>query len=116
MATLSDFSGVMTVIAPAGNAVVGIPVKVQGAYFLPQSAALSGAPFNGLLLHPTMGKKVIGAPKTAAEAWTAGQKLYFIAATGVLTTTVGTNDFAGFAAADAIAAATSGDFIPASAA
>jgi predicted RecA/RadA family phage recombinase len=46
--------------------------------------------------------------KTAGEAWTLGQQLYLIAATGVLTTTAGSNIAAGKAWAAAESADTTG--------
>lgn len=48
------------------------------------------------------------APKTIAEAWAVGQKLYFDPATGKFTTTAGVLALAGRAAAPALAADTTG--------
>ena len=49
--------------------------------------------------------------KTTGEAWAAGQKVYNIVATGMLTTTAGTNDFIGWVAEPALSAATEGYII-----
>jgi predicted RecA/RadA family phage recombinase len=52
-----------------------------------------------------------GVPKTAAEAWTAGESLYYVTATGALTTTAAGNIKAGYAFADALAADVVGDIL-----
>lgn len=53
-------------------------------------------------------KEVFLVKKTAAQAWTNGQRLYFNAGTSAATTTVGSNAVAGVAFKDALAADTVG--------
>ena len=52
-----------------------------------------------------------GVPKTAAEAWAVGQPLYYVTATGALSTTAAGNIAAGYAFTAALAADVIGDIL-----
>ncbi len=67
---------VLTLTAPAGGVVSGTPVLIGGLLVIPAVTAAAGELFTG---HVT---GVCDLPKTAAQAWTEGQKLYWDAGTG----------------------------------
>jgi predicted RecA/RadA family phage recombinase len=52
-----------------------------------------------------------GLPKTASQAWAVGDKLYWDATAGSLTTTSTSNTYAGHAYSAALSAATTGDIL-----
>lgn len=119
--TLSDFSGVLTAAAPsatAANNVAGKLVTIESNTFLSLGPiALGGTteqddPIAVIPAFPYIPKILKNAPKTASEAWTAGESVYLITSTNVYTTSASGNTLAGIAAADAASAATLGDVIP----
>jgi hypothetical protein len=123
MASLTNFSGVFQIKAPSATAslnAAGLVVRdqVSSLNYMSMGPVATGGTTNqndliGVTpLYPYNERAIRNAPKTAAEAWTAGQKLYLIVATGIYTTTVGTNQLAGVALADVAAAATVGDVLP----
>lgn len=122
MPIMSDFGGTMVVKAPSATAslnAAGNIVTVQTNNYLSHGPAVvngTTAQNDLIVVSPIWAQgipKIIRqAKKTAAEAWTAGQKLYLIVATGTYTTTVGSNQLAGVAYADALAADTLGDVVP----
>lgn len=125
MASLTNFSGVLQIKAPSATAslnIAGLVVKdqVSSNNFMSMGPVSVGGTTaqNDLIgatpLFPYNERAIRNAAKTAAEAWTAGQKLYLIVATGVYTTTVGANQLAGIALADVTAAAVLGDVLPSS--
>ena len=93
------------ITAPAALS-AGVPAVIQDLPVVPVDAIANGAV--GTVAHKPM-RCVRSFPKTAAEAWAFGQALYVIAATGIATTTVGTNKRLGYAASVQIAADTVGD-------
>ena len=120
MATLSDFGGVLKLVNSTGGAVAaGDVVTIQANRWLVDGPELVGgslaasATIRAFLLSPSINKVLVGAAKTAGQAWTAGQTVYLITGTNVWTSTKGTNLVAGIVAADAASAATLGDVIPA---
>jgi predicted RecA/RadA family phage recombinase len=92
----------LTLVAPVGGVTSGTPVLLGQLLVVPTVTAPAGAPFTGLC------RGVFDVPKTAAQAWTAGALVYWNAGTTSFTTTAAGNRLAGCAAADAIAAATTG--------
>lgn len=122
MPIMSDFGGTMVVKAPSAtpaNNAAGQIVTVQTNNYLSHGPVAIGGTTNqndNIVVTPIWAQgvpKVIRqAKKTAAEAWVAGQKLYLIVATGTYTTTVGSNQLAGVAYADAAAADVLGDVVP----
>lgn len=121
---MSDFAGTLTVKAPsatAANNAAGNIVTVQSCTYLSHGPVLlngTTAQNDLIVVSPLwaqgIAKIVHNAPKTAGEAWTAGQKVYLITATNIYTTTSTANQLAGVAAADAASAATVGEVIPGS--
>jgi predicted RecA/RadA family phage recombinase len=100
---ISDGNNI-TMIAPAAT-VSGVAQQLSsGVVAVPASTAASGT---AVSFSP---KGVFsGQLKTTAEAWTVGQKLYWVTATSRFTTTAGTNGAAiGFATVAALAADTTG--------
>lgn len=125
--TPSDFSGVLTILAPsataslnaAGNIVLD---QTSSNTFLSLGPATVGGttaqndPILVLPMFPYAPKVIKNVVKTAGTAWTAGQSIYLITATGVFITTSGTgNVLFGIAADAATSAATVGNIIPAEA-
>lgn len=84
----------LTVPAPAA-VVSGAPVVVGALFGVAQGDAALGE--DVVILR----KGVFELPKTSAQAWTVGAKLYWDAAAGAVTTTVGSNLLIGAAAAAA---------------
>lgn len=122
MPTTSDFSGVFVAKAPSATAsdnAAGKIVTIQSNRFLSLGpVALGGttAQNDEILVRPLFsnaGVAIEDAPKTAGEAWTAGQTLYLISGTNIYTTTKSTNLVGGIALADAASAATTGRVLPA---
>lgn len=107
---MSDFSGVITLVAPTGGVTVKVPVKIGAVVVLPLSTVAAGVSFQGQVLAANGGKVLNGATKVAGTAWTAGLALYFDGTNGFKTTSTGAT--AGFiAGAAAASAATTGDVI-----
>lgn len=119
MATLSDFGGILKVVNDTGGAVAaGDVVAIQSNRFIidgPEN--LGGSLANGATLRAKPigawdSKVLVGALKTAGQAWTAGQTVYLIAATNTWTTTKSTNLVGGIVAKAAASADTTGDVLP----
>lgn len=103
MKTFRQSGETVTVIAPYAVASGG-GVKVGATFGVAVTDAALNAPVE------IKRKGVFGLPKTTSQAWTAWTtKLYWDDTNKALTTTVGSNLLVGVAAADALAAATSGD-------
>lgn len=85
----------------AGNLTAGDPLLVQDTFGVVEASVLATFPAAILL------RGVYPLPKVAAQAWTAGQALYWNGA--ALTTTAAGNRRVGVAATDELAAATTGD-------
>lgn len=124
MASLTNFSGVLSIRAPSATPalnIAGLIVRdqVSSVNYMSMGPISVGGTTNqndliGVTpLFPYNERAIRNAPKTAAEAWVSGQRLYLIVATGVYTITVGANVVAGIALADVAAAATVGDVLPA---
>lgn len=86
---------------PAAAAVTsGTPVLVGALFGVAENSAAVGAPL-------TIARRgVFRLNKTAAQAWTAGQRVYWDATNSLVTTTASGNTLIGVAAEAALAAAT----------
>ena len=93
----------MTYTAPGGGVTSGTPVLIGSLLVVPATDADAGDLFAGTVVG------VHTLDKTTAEAWTEGQKIYWVTGTGKASTTAGGNTLIGTAAAAADAADTSGD-------
>lgn len=118
MATLSDFGGILKIANSTGGAVAaGDVVTIQSNRFLVDGPELLGGSLaNGASIRAKpIGawdtKILVGAAKTAAQIWTAGQTVYLITGTNVWTSTKGTNLVGGIAAKDAASADTTADVL-----
>jgi hypothetical protein len=106
----SDFSGVLTFVAPTGGVTVDVPVKIQSVIVVPNETASAGASFQGTVLG-AVGRKVFhGVTKKSGAAWTVGQQLYFHATDGFQTTATSVTACA-IAAAAAGSSDTTGDVV-----
>jgi len=85
---------------PGSGIAKNTPVLVGGQLFISAAAIAAGEP--GTLIRFGVFESVA---KTTGEAWTENQKLYWVTGTSKLTTTVGSNAYAG----RAYATAASGD-------
>lgn len=120
MPSLSDNGGILSLVNSTGGTVNSYDyATIQGNRFIVEGpAAGNGATVaNGALCRARpvgvwASKIHVAAPKTAGQAWTAGQTVYLISATNVWTTTKGTNLVGGIVAKDAASADTTGDVLP----
>lgn len=94
---------VVTRTAPGGGVVSGSPVLIGSQLVVPTTTQDAGDEFEGVT------KGVCNLPKTTAEAWTEGAKLYWNNGTSKVTTTSGGNTLIGCADAAADAADATGD-------
>jgi hypothetical protein len=107
---MSEFVGVLTLVAPTGGVTVKVPVKIGAVVVVPLETAAAGVSFQGQVIVARSSKVLNSATKVAGTAWTTGLALYFHPTNGFQTTATGAT--AGFAAAAAAAsAATVGDVI-----
>ena len=103
---LSDFSGVLTFVAPTGGVTKLIPLKIQNVIVTPLETATAGASFQGII-----GTKILkGATKKTGAAWVVGQQLYFNTTDGWATTATG-NTAWGIAASAQASGDTAGEVL-----
>ncbi len=103
---ISDFSGVLTFVAPTGGVTKLVPVKIQNVIVTPLETASATASFPGLV-----GPKILkGATKKTGAAWVVGQQLYFDTTNGWQTTASGVTAW-GIAASAQASGDTSGDVL-----
>ncbi len=93
---------IMTLTAPSGGVVSGTMYLIGALLVVAQISADAGSLFTGDT------KGVHELPKTTGQAWTEGQILYWDDTTKKLTSTAGSNEVAGCAAAAAGSSATTG--------
>jgi len=86
---------VVPVTAPAGGVVSGSGVIIGSLFGIADHSAAEGAPVE------IATRGVFDLPKTSAQAWTLGTKVYWDAASGVATTTASGNSLIGVALAAA---------------
>lgn len=86
---------VVVVTAPSGGVTSGQAVKVGDFFGVAQVAAAEGANV------PIALEGIYDLPKTSAQAWTVGVKVYWDATNSVCTTTAGGNKLIGGAVAAA---------------
>ncbi len=93
--TMTDFSGVLKLAAPSATAslnAAGNFVTVQSLSYLSLGpTALGGTTAQNDIIacvpmFPYSPKKMVNVLKTGSQAWTAGQAIYLIQATGAYTT------------------------------
>lgn len=89
---------VITLTAPAGGVVSGVPVQIGQLLVVPVATVAQGLPFEG----DTMG--VFTLLKDTAQALTEGQLVYWDDTASEISTTAAGNLLAGFAIQDALAA------------
>lgn len=82
-----------TFTAPSGGVTAGQGLLIGSLFVIPVVNADADDRFVGIA-----GPEIVEHVKTSAEAWTEGQKIYFITATGLLTTSSGGNTLIGVAA------------------
>jgi predicted RecA/RadA family phage recombinase len=78
--------------APVGGVTSGTPVIIGGRFVIPTTTAAAGALFEGYVAG------VHALPKTASQAWSVGQKVYFDAANARLDSDPTLGVFVGYAA------------------
>lgn len=86
---------VVPVTAPAGGVVSGNGVIIGSLFGVADHSAAEGAPVQ------LATRGVFDLPKTSAQAWTLGAKVYWDAGNGVATTTASGNSLIGVALAAA---------------
>lgn len=96
---------VLTLTAPTGGVVSGTAYKVGGMVVVACVSAAEGESFAAEV------EGVYTLPKTTSEAWTEGAKLYWDNTAKSFTTTSTSNTLAGFAAAAAASADTTGNVL-----
>lgn len=113
-AKIHDYSGVQQWTAPTGGVTEGTIIDIQDSIVLPLETATATNSFEGLLLNAHIGKKLTGVTKDGGTGlgWTQGQAVYYDISADKWTATPTGNNLAAIAAADATAAATTGDIIP----
>lgn len=99
---ISDFSGVLTFVAPTGGVTVNKTVKIGGVVVIPMETAAAAASFQGYVA-ASCADKIFKGTKVAGVAWTVGAVIYWDSTNGFNTT--GTGDTGGFIAAIAAASA-----------
>lgn len=85
---------VLDFTAPAGGVVSGTPVQIGTFVVFPIASAAVGETFAGYV------EGVFEVTKTASQAWSEGDKLYFDSGADEFTTVAGSNVFAGYAVED----------------
>lgn len=85
----------ITLVAPAGGVTTGLGSVIGGFFVVALTTAAVGASFEGAV------EGVWDLAKVSAQAWTAGDKIYWDNAAGKATTVVAGNRLIGVAAADA---------------
>lgn len=104
-ARLNNSLNPMAITAPTGGIAAGGFALIQGMLFFCPEAIAAGESGAGYWRD----KQVLDAPKATGATWTKGQKLYWDDSVGTWTTVATSNTLRGFAAADALTAATVGD-------
>lgn len=66
---------ILSLIAPSGGVVASAPLMIGSLFVIPQNTAAQTLPFEGMVTG------VHTLSKTSAQAWTAGQKVYWNAST-----------------------------------
>jgi len=114
MATIHDFSGVISVTVPTGGVTEGTVLDIGTMICLPLETAAAGATARVLVLNAITGKRINAVKKQAGTgfAWSKGQNLYWNASGDQYTVSSTGNVLAAIAADAAAAAATTGDIIP----
>lgn len=82
----------VTRLAPSGGVVAGTAVKIGAEVVIPTTSVDADVDFVGII-----GPEVVYHAKVSAQSWSQGAKLYFDAATGLMTTTSGGNTYVGTA-------------------
>lgn len=80
----------LTLVAPAGGVVSGAPVKIGNILAVPQTTAVAGAIFAGLV------EGEYDVAKTAGQAFAYGDTVYWDNVNFLMTSTVGGNAKAGY--------------------
>lgn len=84
---------VLTLVAPSGGVVSGVPVLIGGLLVVPQASAAVGELFAGEV------RGVLELSKVSAQAWSQLVKLYWDDTAKLVTTVTGSNTVIGVAAA-----------------
>jgi len=101
MVSYRSIGDVVELAAPVGGVTKDVPVQIGQLIVIPTVSALAAVRFNGI----TRGC-IEGLPKTASQAWTEGQTIYWDAELGELTSVAGDNHEFGRALAIAASGAT----------
>jgi predicted RecA/RadA family phage recombinase len=82
---------VLTLVAPAAGVTIGVPVLIGGILVIPQATAASGVTFDAYVVG------VHAYTKTASQAWSLGQQIYWNTSTAVFDSDSSTGPLVGVA-------------------
>jgi predicted RecA/RadA family phage recombinase len=103
MKTGIQVGNILSLTAPAGGVVSGVPVIINDITVVPATDAAVGLPFEGAV------EGVYEVPKTTPEVWAEGEKIYWDPGTSKATNVVGALFKMGVVAKAAVSAATVGN-------